>query len=180
MVYETRVGDVFTLGTTSWRVEQITHDQVLVPAPGTPGRLPFWKGDAPGRPLELGRAFGTFVREVGALRPAAARARLREAGLDEFAANNLVSYLAEQQAATGRCRPTRPWSSSGSVTSSVTGVCVCTVPSVPVSSARGRWPSSTRRGSATAWTCRRPRPTTAWCSASRHRVRAAKRRADRV
>jgi ATP-dependent Lhr-like helicase len=102
MVYETRVGDVFTLGTTSWHVEQITHDQVLVsPAPGAPGRLPFWKGDAPGRPLELGRAFGTFVREVGAMRPAAARARLHEAGLDEFAANNVVSYLAEQQAATG-------------------------------------------------------------------------------
>ena len=102
MVYETRVGDVFTLGTTSWRVEQITHDQVLVsPAPGAPGRLPFWKGDAPGRPLELGRAFGAFVREVGAMRPAGARVRLFEAGLDEFAANNVVSYLAEQQAATG-------------------------------------------------------------------------------
>ena len=55
MVYETRVGDVFTLGTTSWRVEQITHDQVLVsPAPGVPGRLPFWKGDSPARPVELG------------------------------------------------------------------------------------------------------------------------------
>jgi ATP-dependent Lhr-like helicase len=102
MVYETRVGDVFTLGTTSWRVEQITHDQVLVsPAPGTPGRLPFWKGDAPGRPLELGRAYGRFVREVGALQSAAAKARLREAGLDDFAANNLVSYLAEQQSAVG-------------------------------------------------------------------------------
>jgi ATP-dependent Lhr-like helicase len=102
MVYETRVGDVFTLGTTSWRVEQITHDQVLVsPAPGAPGRLPFWKGDAPGRPLELGRAYGRFVREVGAVQPDAARARLQEAGLDEFAANNLVSYLSEQQAATG-------------------------------------------------------------------------------
>ena len=102
MVYETRVGDVFTLGTTSWRVEQITHDQVLVsPAPGTPGRLPFWKGDSPGRPLELGRAFGAFVREVGAMRPELAADRLREAGLDEFAAANLVSYLAEQQAATG-------------------------------------------------------------------------------
>jgi ATP-dependent helicase Lhr and Lhr-like helicase len=102
MVYETRVGDVFTLGTTSWRVEQITHDQVLVsPAPGAPGRLPFWKGDAPGRPLELGRAFGRFVREVGSLQPEAATARLREAGLDEFAAGNLVSYLAEQQATTG-------------------------------------------------------------------------------
>ncbi len=102
MVYETRVGDVFTLGTTSWRVEQITHDQVLVsPAPGAPGRLPFWKGDAPGRPLELGRAFGGFVRELGALPAARATSRLREDGLDEFAARNLVSYLSEQQAATG-------------------------------------------------------------------------------
>jgi ATP-dependent Lhr-like helicase len=102
MVYETRVGDVFTLGTTSWRVEQITHDQVLVsPAPGAPGRLPFWKGDAPGRPLELGRALGKFVREVGGLQPEAATARLRDAGLDEFAAGNLMSYLTEQQTATG-------------------------------------------------------------------------------
>src|SRR6185312_843395 len=102
MVYETRVGDVFTLGTTSWRVEQITHDQVLVsPAPGAPGRLPFWKGDAPARPLELGRAYGRFVREVGALRPELAKTRLTEAGLNDFAANNLISYLAEQQTATG-------------------------------------------------------------------------------
>jgi ATP-dependent Lhr-like helicase len=83
-------------------VEQITHDQVLVsPAPGAPGRLPFWKGDAPGRPLELGRAFGAFVSELGALRPESAAARLGEAGLDEFAARNLISYLAEQHAATG-------------------------------------------------------------------------------
>ena len=101
MVYETRVGDVFTLGTTSWRVEQITHDQVLVsPAPGTPGRLPFWKGDSPPRPLELGRAFGAFVREIGALDDAEAAERLRAAGLDEFAARNLQSYLAEQRQAT--------------------------------------------------------------------------------
>ncbi len=102
MVYETRVGDVFTLGTTSWRVEQITHDQVLVsPAPGVPGRLPFWKGDSPGRPLELGRAFGGFVREVGTMPAPKATARLRESGLDEYAARNLVSYLTEQSAATG-------------------------------------------------------------------------------
>ena len=101
MVYETRVGDVFTLGTTSWRVEQITHDQVLVsPAPGVPGRLPFWKGDSPPRPLELGRAFGAFVREIGTLDHGVATARLREAGLDEFAARNLQSYLAEQHEAT--------------------------------------------------------------------------------
>jgi len=102
MVYETRVSDVFTLGTTSWRVEGITHDQVLVsPAPGVPGRLPFWKGDAPGRPLELGRAFGAFVREVGGLAPERAEARLAEAGLDDYAASNLLTYLREQQSATG-------------------------------------------------------------------------------
>ncbi|HET9648521.1 MAG TPA: ATP-dependent helicase [Microlunatus sp.] len=99
MVYETRVGDVFTLGTTSWRVEQITHDQVLVsPAPGSPGRLPFWKGDSPARPVELGKAFGSFVRGLAALPPERALKRLGEAGLDEFAARNLVSYLGEQAA----------------------------------------------------------------------------------
>ncbi|MCW2811238.1 MAG: putative ATP-dependent helicase [Friedmanniella sp.] len=102
MVYETRVGDVFTLGTTSWRVEQITHDQVQVsPAPGVPGRLPFWKGDSPGRPLELGRAFGAFVREVGTMPAGGAFSRLRENGLDEFAARNLMAYLTEQSTATG-------------------------------------------------------------------------------
>ena len=68
MVYESRVGDVFTLGTTSWRIEDITRDRVLVtPAPGVPGRLPFWKGDQLGRPLELGRAVGGFLRELGGL-----------------------------------------------------------------------------------------------------------------
>ncbi|CAA9299976.1 MAG: Probable ATP-dependent helicase lhr [uncultured Friedmanniella sp.] len=102
MVYETRVGDVFTLGTTSWRVEQITHDQVLVsPAPGVPGRLPFWKGDSPGRPLELGRAFGGFVRELATMPTDRATARLRESGLDDFAARNLLAYLSEQSSAAG-------------------------------------------------------------------------------
>ena len=68
MVYESRVGDVFVLGATSWRIEDITTDQVLVsPAPGQPGRLPFWKGDAPGRPAELGAAIGAYCRELGAV-----------------------------------------------------------------------------------------------------------------
>ncbi|WP_263103450.1 ATP-dependent helicase, partial [Kitasatospora sp. DSM 101779] len=102
MVYESRVGDVFTLGTTSWRIEDITHDKVLVtPAPGVPGRLPFWKGDTLGRPLELGRAVGAFVRELGSLPPEAATERLRAAGLDDWAAGNLLTYLAEQRAACG-------------------------------------------------------------------------------
>jgi ATP-dependent Lhr-like helicase len=103
MVYESRVGDVFTLGTSSWRIEEITHDRVLVsPAPGQPGRLPFWHGDALGRPLELGRALGAFTRELGALEPEPALERLREAGLDEWAAGNLVAYLTEQREATGQ------------------------------------------------------------------------------
>ncbi|MGW8377333.1 ATP-dependent helicase [Streptomyces sp. ODS28] len=102
MVYESRVGDVFTLGTTSWRIEDITRDRVLVsPAPGVPGRLPFWKGDQLGRPLELGRALGAFLRETGALAPDAAHARLTAAGLDELAVRNYLAYLKEQREAAG-------------------------------------------------------------------------------
>lgn len=102
MVYESRVGDVFTLGTTSWRIEDITRDRVLVtPAPGVPGRLPFWKGDQLGRPLELGRAVGAFVREVGRLGPVEARERLAAAGLDTWATDNVLAYLSEQRQACG-------------------------------------------------------------------------------
>jgi len=101
MVYESRVGDVFALGATSWRIEDITHDRVLVsPAPGQPGRLPFWKGDQLGRPAELGAAVGAFTRELSALPSAEAVARGRDAGLDEWAATNLVAYLDEQREAT--------------------------------------------------------------------------------
>ena len=102
MVYESRVGDVFTLGTSSWRIEDITRDRVLVsPAPGAPGRLPFWKGDQLGRPLELGRAVGAFLREVGSLSEEDARLRLLTAGLDAWAAGNVLSYLDEQRRACG-------------------------------------------------------------------------------
>ncbi len=101
MVYESRVGDVFALGSTSWRIEDITHDRVLVtPAPGVPGRLPFWKGDTLGRPYELGAAIGAFTREVAALPPAAARTRAEEVGFDAWAAENLAAYLEEQREAT--------------------------------------------------------------------------------
>ncbi len=102
MVYESRVGDVFLLGSSAWRIEDITHDRVVVtPAPGQPGRMPYWTGDAPGRPFELGKALGAFLRELSALTPDAARARLTEAGLDTLAADNLLAYLAEQREATG-------------------------------------------------------------------------------
>ncbi|WP_183091523.1 ATP-dependent helicase [Streptomyces radicis] len=102
MVYESRVGDVFTLGTTSWRIEDITRDRVLVtPAPGIAGRLPFWKGDQLGRPLELGRALGAFLREIGGLDDGAARERLASAGLDAWAVDNVLAYLGEQRQACG-------------------------------------------------------------------------------
>ena len=101
MVYESRVGDVFALGATSWRIEDITHDRVLVsPAFGQPGKLPFWRGDSLGRPVELGRALGAFVREMTAADDAAAGERLAAVGLDPWAAGNLITYLREQQQAT--------------------------------------------------------------------------------
>ena len=96
MVYESRVGDVFVLGASSWRIEDITADSVLVtPAPGQPGKLPFWHGDALGRPAELGAAIGRKCRELAEASPDDAAALLREAGLDELAAGNLLRYLAE-------------------------------------------------------------------------------------
>lgn len=101
MVYESRVGDVFALGATSWKIEDITHDRVLVsPAFGQPGKLPFWKGDSLGRPVDLGRALGAFVRELAAADVGPATERCRASGLDDFAANNLIQYLAEQKLAT--------------------------------------------------------------------------------
>jgi ATP-dependent Lhr-like helicase len=102
MVYESRVGDVFVLGASSWRIEEITADQVLVsPAPGQPGKLPFWHGDAPGRPAELGRALGAYCRELSEAGEQEATARLRADGLDALAAANLVRYLTAQREATG-------------------------------------------------------------------------------
>ncbi len=112
MVHETRAGETVTLGASTWRVAEITRDRVIViPAPGEIGKLPFWRGEGPGRPLELGRALGRFVRELaercgGAGRLHEGRAEgeawLRRAyGLDAWAARNLVSYVVEQQEATG-------------------------------------------------------------------------------
>ena len=101
MVYESRVGDVFALGATSWRIQEITHDRVLVaPAFGEPGRLPFWKGDGIGRPAELGEAIGGFIAELASATPADALARSRASGLDEHAASNLVAFIDDQRAAT--------------------------------------------------------------------------------
>ncbi|HKE84940.1 MAG TPA: DEAD/DEAH box helicase [Vicinamibacterales bacterium] len=101
MVFETEVGETFVLGASTWRVEEITHDRVLVtPAPGEPGKTPFWHGDQAGRPVELGFAIGKLVRELRGLARAAATDRLvREHDLDAPAAENLLRYLDDQAAA---------------------------------------------------------------------------------
>jgi ATP-dependent Lhr-like helicase len=96
MVYEARAGQVIVLGASSWRIEEITRDRVLVsPAPGVPGAVPFWKGEGVGRPYELGAAIGKFTREI------VAQQEPKVADLDEFAAKNLIAYLREQERATG-------------------------------------------------------------------------------
>lgn len=103
MVYEARAGQTFLLGASTWRIEEITRDRVLVsPAPGVPGAVPFWKGEGIGRPYELGAAIGAASRELVALSDAKASQRLHEDyRLDDRAAANLLKFLREQEAATG-------------------------------------------------------------------------------
>jgi ATP-dependent Lhr-like helicase len=102
MVYESRAGETFLLGASTWRIEDITFERVVVtPAPGLPGKMPFWHGDGPGRPLELGRAVGSFVRDVRAWGHGAAERLHGDYGLDPLAATNLVQYLDDQAEATG-------------------------------------------------------------------------------
>src|SRR4051794_28122761 len=103
MVYEARAGQTFLLGASTWRIEEITRDRVLVsPAPGVPGAVPFWKGEGVGRPYELGAAIGAASRELAALSHEVGLERLQtEFSLDERAASNLLTFLGEQAAATG-------------------------------------------------------------------------------
>jgi ATP-dependent Lhr-like helicase len=102
MVFESRVGEVFILGASTWRIDEISHDRVLVsPAPGQPGKMPFWHGDQAGRPIEFGRRIGALVREIRALPPNAAISRLvREHDLDTQAAESLLQFLTDQQNVT--------------------------------------------------------------------------------
>src|SRR5271154_2761446 len=101
MVYESRPGDVIALGATSWRITEITHDRVLViPAPGEPARLPFWRGDDSGRPAELGRAVGQFTGELAGLDRNAFESRCAELGFNEYATDNLWRLLDDQRTAT--------------------------------------------------------------------------------
>lgn len=102
MVFEARAGETFVLGASTWRIDEITHDRVLVsPAPGEPGKMPFWHGDQAGRPLEFGRRIGALIRELRDMPRAAAVSRLtREHDLDQLAAENVMRYLADQEVAT--------------------------------------------------------------------------------
>ncbi|MEY4634289.1 MAG: hypothetical protein RJA55_87 [Acidobacteriota bacterium] len=103
MVFEARAGETFLLGASTWRIDQITHDRVLVsPAPGQPGKMPFWKGEGPGRPVELGMAIGKLVRELRQ-RPRAEALESLQAGhgLDVMASANLMQYLDDQEASAG-------------------------------------------------------------------------------
>jgi len=104
MVFETKAGDCILLGASTWRVEEITRDRVLVsPAPGEPGRLPFWRGEGPGRPAELGHALGALCRKVAGLAPAEATDWIAaNMPLDPLAAGNLAAYIREQKDATGQ------------------------------------------------------------------------------
>jgi len=101
MVYESRPGDVIALGATSWRITEITHDRVLVvPAPGVPARLPFWRGDAVGRPAELGAAIGRFTGELSGMDRIEFDKRCAEIGLADYAGDNLWQLLGDQRTAT--------------------------------------------------------------------------------
>ena len=133
MVYESRAGrDVITLGASSWRIEEIGHDRVTVsPAPGIPGKLPFWHGDAVGRPFELGRA---SVRSSARRRPTSRGRRRAGRGadrlqethdLDDRAAENLLAYLEDERRPRAPSRRIAASSWSASATSWVTGGCAC-------------------------------------------------------
>jgi ATP-dependent Lhr-like helicase len=102
MVFEARTGETFVLGASTWRIDEITHDRVLVsPAPGEPGKMPFWHGDRAGRPIEFGRRIGALVRELREMPRLAAITKLTsEHDLDEHAAENVLRYLVDQELAT--------------------------------------------------------------------------------
>ena len=103
MVFEARAGETFLLGASTWRIDQITHDRVLVsPAPGEPGKMPFWKGEGPGRPVELGMSIGKLVRTLRKMPRSEAQSTLEaDHGLDPLASANLLQYLDDQHGAAG-------------------------------------------------------------------------------
>ncbi len=172
MVYEARAGQVIMLGASSWRIEEITRDRVLVsPAPGVPGAIPFWKGEGVGRPYELGEAIGRFSRELLSLDDASARDRLviqpRRAGGDE--PPGVPARAGTQRPASSR--PTAPSSSSASATRSATGASASSRRSAAACTRRGRWRSARACASRSGSRCSRSGRTTGSRSISRTRTR---------
>src|SRR5205085_11782122 len=127
MVYEMRPGETFVLGASTWRVADITPSQVMVtPAPGEPGRIAFWHGDALGRPIEVGRAMGEAMRELTTMEAEKATARLHERSrFDQLAADNLMNYLSDQQKRPVPCPTTARSSSSDFAISWAIGASPC-------------------------------------------------------
>ena len=173
MVFESRVGETFLLGASSWRIEDISHDRVTVsPAPGQPGKMPFWKGDGPGRPLEFGREIGALVRQLLRDSPDEARIRLerrarpRRAGRDQSRA--VPRRTASRPPAP--CPTTARSSSNGCATNSATGGCACCRRSAPRCSRRGPWRCRRACATSSASTSRRCGPTTGSWSGSRRRT----------
>ena len=174
MVYESRPGETFLLGASTWRIEDITFERVTVtPAPGEPGKMPFWHGDRPGRPLELGRALGAFVRELRELPPDQAHGRAARATTRSTSSRRTTccSTSTSRPRPPASCPTTARSSSSGSATRSATGGSACSARSARRSTRRGRWPSSgawpsastcrsSRCGATTASSCGCPRPPT--------------------
>jgi ATP-dependent helicase Lhr and Lhr-like helicase len=100
-VHESRVGDVFQLGSSTWRINTIEHDRVIVtPAPGAPARMPFWHGEFMARSIELSRRVGALRRE-SSVSQASDEEFAAEHECDVSSATTLRSYVAEQRAATG-------------------------------------------------------------------------------
>ncbi len=145
MVYESRPGETFLLGASTWRIEDITFERVVVtPAPGQPGKMPFWHGDRPGRPLELGRALGAFVRETRQADPAAAVETPQDARRPRPVRRRQRGAVPRSTRSRRRawCPTTaRSWSSA-SATRSATGGSACSRRSARRSTRPGRWPSS--------------------------------------
>ncbi len=176
MVYESLRGDTFLLGASTWRIDDITHDRVLVsPAPGEPGRMPFWKGDGPGRPIELGRALGAFARTIRATEPRAARAACAtEYALDDTgSAEPLALPATSSGGRPAPCPTTERSSSNVSATSSATGASASCRRSAPACTRRGRWRSNhdSPTGSVAMFRC--CGATTASCFASPSRRSAS-------
>ena len=167
MVFESRVGETFVLGASSWRIEEITHDRVLVsPAPGEPGKMPFWKGDRAGRPLELGLAIGRLMHDLLRLPPAAAIDRLtREHDLDRARRREPAAVPARSDGGRRAPCPTRRRSSSSAcATSSATGASACCRRAAAAFTRRGRWRRPRRSARRPASTSRRCGETMgSWC-----------------